>query len=174
MHNCLVCGKSYKRRFDLQRHMKDKHAESEYECYMCNRKFHRKNLLNDHLKREHDVVMHDNEYEEPTTAPPLQRTHAIKPDTDEVPSYSKWDVKPYDVFKGVHSSTKSSPYQFKHPFCMMVAGPSRSGKTQWVTKLLMTKEKRIHPTPDRIVYCYRHWQKLYSTLRMHDPAILWH
>ena len=37
----------------------------------------------------------------------------------------------------------------------------------------MTKDKRINPTPDRIVYCYRHWQKLYDTLRMHDPSIRW-
>ncbi len=54
--------------------MKDKHAESEYECYMCDKKFHRKKLLNDHLKKKHGVVMHDNEYEDPTTAPPLQHT----------------------------------------------------------------------------------------------------
>ena len=56
---------------------------------------------------------------------------------------------------------------------MMVAGPSRSGKTYWVARLLMMKDKRVHPTPDRIVYCYRHWQKLYDTLRMHDPSIRW-
>ena len=37
----------------------------------------------------------------------------------------------------------------------------------------MTKDKRIQPTPDRIVYCYRHWQKMYNTLRMHDPSIRW-
>ena len=37
----------------------------------------------------------------------------------------------------------------------------------------MMKDKRIHPTPDRIVYCYRHWQKLYDTLRMHAPSIRW-
>ena len=56
---------------------------------------------------------------------------------------------------------------------MMVTGPSRSWKTYWVAKLLMTKDKRIQPTPDRIVYCYRHWQKMYNTLRMHDPSIRW-
>ena len=56
---------------------------------------------------------------------------------------------------------------------MMVAGPSRSGKTYWVARLLMTKDKRIHPTPDRIVYCYRHWQNMYNTLCMHDPSIRW-
>ncbi len=57
---------------------------------------------------------------------------------------------------------------------MMVAGPSRSGKTFWVAKLLMSKAKRIHPNPERIVYCYRHWQRLYDKLRMRDPTILWH
>ena len=56
---------------------------------------------------------------------------------------------------------------------MMVAGPLRSGKTYWVARLLLTKDKRIQPTSDRIVYCYRQWQKMYNTLRMHDPSIRW-
>ena len=37
----------------------------------------------------------------------------------------------------------------------------------------MTKDKRIPPPPDRIVYCYLHWQKMYNILRMHDPSIRW-
>ena len=37
----------------------------------------------------------------------------------------------------------------------------------------MTRDKRIYPTPDRFIYCYLHWQKMYNTLRMHDPSICW-
>ena len=84
-------------------------------------------------------------------------------------NYSRWEKNPRDDFKQKHSKS-----MFKHPFCMMVAGPSRFGKTHWVVTLLKAKEKRIHPTPDRIVYCYRFWQKLHNKLRMHNPAIRWH
>ena len=186
LYTCSVCGKTYQYKHTLQRHAKTKHGksdESKYECYMCDKTFNRKNILNKHLKREHGVVMHDYEYsdDDDATPPPMQRASVDLNDLTDVraheeiatPSYSKWNEHPYHVFKAAHGRRGSKPYQFKHPFSMMVAGPSRSGKTYWVAKLLMTKDKRIHPTPDRIVYCYRHWQKMYNTLRMHDPSIRW-
>jgi hypothetical protein len=58
-------------------------------------------------------------------------------------------------------------FRFKHPFCMMVAGPSRSGKTHWVMNLL--RERRIEPVPHRIIYCYAHWQEKYDELKQFAP-----
>ena len=123
--------------------------------------------MNGHLKREHDVVMHDYEYsndDDNSTPPPMQRASVDLNDVrglgdNPTPSYSKWNEHPYDVYKGAHGSRRSKPYQFKYPLSMMVAGPSRSWKTYYVARLLMTKDKLIHPTPDRIVYCYRHWKR---------------
>ena len=140
---------------------------------MCDKTFNQKNILNEHLKREHGVVMHDYEYSDDdnnATPPHMGRASVDLNDVREheevaVPSYSKWNEHPYNMFKGAHTSSKSKPYQFKHPFSMMVAGSSQSGKMYWVMKLLMMKDKRTHPTPYRIVYCYCHWQKMYNTLR---------
>ena len=42
---------------------------------------------------------------------------------------------------------------------MLVAGPSRSGKTQWTVKLLEQRQQRIEPPVDRILFCYSQWQK---------------
>jgi hypothetical protein len=66
--------------------------------------------------------------------------------------------------------TTNESFKFKHPFCMMVAGPSRSGKTQWVIDLLREKETRIHPVPLKIVYCYAHWQPKYGELKSFAPS----
>ena len=53
---------------------------------------------------------------------------------------------------------------FHHPFTMIVAGPTRSGKTTWVASLLENRRQQILPTPSRIIYCYRHWQTMYDEL----------
>lgn len=53
---------------------------------------------------------------------------------------------------------------FSHPFCMTVSGPSQSGKTHFVSKLLQIKDQLIKPMPEKITYCYSVWQPLFSEL----------
>ena len=40
-----------------------------------------------------------------------------------------------------------STIDFKHPFKMIVAGPTRSGKTTWVVRLIQNRLGQIKPTP---------------------------
>lgn len=42
----------------------------------------------------------------------------------------------------------------KHPFLMLVCGPTQSGKTQFVLKLLENTDRLINPQPDNITYFY--------------------
>ena len=53
---------------------------------------------------------------------------------------------------------------FKHPFCMTVAGPSQSGKTHFVTNLLLNFQNLITPVPEKIIYCYTSWQDKFDFL----------
>ena len=57
---------------------------------------------------------------------------------------------------------------------MMVAGLSRSGKTQWVVQLLQQRGERIDPPVDGVVYCYAHWQDKYDDLQRTVPTIHFH
>ena len=59
----------------------------------------------------------------------------------------------------------TSKIVFNHPFTMIVAGPTRSGKTTWVTRLLQNRLKQIKPIPFRIIWCYVHWQPMYDELK---------
>jgi hypothetical protein len=52
-----------------------------------------------------------------------------------------------------------------HPFNALVAGPSQSGKTWWIMKLLSTPGS-IRPKPQRILYCYAEWQPAYRNLSL--------
>jgi hypothetical protein len=57
-----------------------------------------------------------------------------------------------------------APFQLKHEFTMVVAGPSKSGKTEFV-KQLVQDTHWISPPPEKIVWCYREWQKAYESLQ---------
>ena len=52
----------------------------------------------------------------------------------------------------------------KHPFTMLIAGPTGSGKTQWVKRLINQSEKICSPPPTRITYFYGEYQKAFDDL----------
>ena len=65
--------------------------------------------------------------------------------------------------------TKSTNMTFKHPFSMVISGPSGSGKSEWTKELLLSS--LIQPTPERIIWCFGQWQPLYDTIRTKIPWI---
>ncbi len=56
-------------------------------------------------------------------------------------------------------------------FTMIVAGPSGSGKSIFVSRLLKSRREIMKNVPDRIVYCYSVWQQAYTALKDQVPAI---
>lgn len=62
--------------------------------------------------------------------------------------------------------------KFKHPSTWIVAGPSQSGKTHFVSKILTSN--LIEPKPDRILYAYSIYQPAYDQLLTHLPFIEFH
>ena len=58
-----------------------------------------------------------------------------------------------------------SDVMFKHPFCMTVAGPSKSGKTFFVSNILRNINNLIHPLPFKILYSYSEWQPMFDDLK---------
>ena len=67
--------------------------------------------------------------------------------------------------RAVESEAELHAFVFKHEFTMVVAGPSRSGKTEFVKALVRHKDRVIHPPPTKVVWCYREWQKAYEDIR---------
>lgn len=57
-----------------------------------------------------------------------------------------------------------TPFQLKHEFTMVVAGPFKSGKTEFVKKLVENTHW-ISPSPEKIIWCYREWQPAYESLQ---------
>ena len=60
--------------------------------------------------------------------------------------------------------------RLQHPFTCTIAGPTQSGKTQFVVRLIKhANELRTLP-PENIVYCYGEFQPLFAKL----PGVEFH
>ena len=53
----------------------------------------------------------------------------------------------------------------KHPFTCLIAGPTMSGKTVFVKKLISNISEMIYPPPEKITWCYGGgWQDAFSDM----------
>lgn len=73
----------------------------------------------------------------------------------------------FNMCSNVQTLDDLSAFVFKHEFTMVVAGPSRSGKTEFVKQLVQYKDEVIYPPPQKVVWCYREWQKAYESMQGH-------
>ena len=55
--------------------------------------------------------------------------------------------------------------RFAHPFTCVVSGPTGSGKTEYVAKLIKNIFDMMVPVPEKIVWCYRKWQKRFEKIQ---------
>ena len=58
---------------------------------------------------------------------------------------------------------------FVHPSTHLIAGPTGSGKTKYVNRVIL--ENMIEPLPSRIVWIYSEWQDNYRILKDSKPNI---
>jgi hypothetical protein len=65
----------------------------------------------------------------------------------------------------------SDTFKLKHPFTCLVVGPTKSGKSQYVNKILKNMAEIISPTPQKIYFVYSEWQPLYNEMVRNIPNI---
>jgi hypothetical protein len=53
---------------------------------------------------------------------------------------------------------------FRHPFTCICVGPTCSGKTQYIAKLIRHKDAVITPNVTRVIYSYKKYQPLFDTM----------
>ena len=54
--------------------------------------------------------------------------------------------------------------RWQHPFTCVVAGPTQSGKTEFVQRFSQHVEDMITPLPTKIMWSYGEWQPIYQSL----------
>ena len=68
----------------------------------------------------------------------------------------------------VNCRRQSPPPQqvvLQHPFTMILAGPTSSGKSCWMKRLLERASTINKLPPERIIWCYKRWQPLFSEMQ---------
>ena len=114
-----------------------------YLCDICKAGFSRKSSLKRHSLERHREIQEQ-------SAPPPPHP----------------GVTPPKPTMASEISVEPSPHvSFKHPFTMVIAGPTQSGKTTWTRNLIQNMSDWIEPCPQRIVWCYTQWQPMYGTMK---------
>ena len=54
--------------------------------------------------------------------------------------------------------------RWTHPFTCVVAGPTQSGKTEFVKRFIRHVEDIVTPVPTKIIWSYGEWQPTYQSL----------
>jgi hypothetical protein len=67
------------------------------------------------------------------------------------------------LMKAIHDDKREINGKFKHPFNMLLAGPSQSGKTHFVKSVL--EHRQIEPYPEKVILAYTEWQPVYDILK---------
>jgi hypothetical protein len=66
---------------------------------------------------------------------------------------------------------KQDEFVLKHPFRCYVAGPTFSGKTKLIEKILLNQEDLVDKKFDRIVFCYKTMQSSYEIYNYLDTHV---
>lgn len=56
-HDCFVCGKVFKRRYDVQRHMVTHTGEKPFQCKHCPSRYTENGNLLKHMRKQHPAAM---------------------------------------------------------------------------------------------------------------------
>ena len=54
--------------------------------------------------------------------------------------------------------------KFESPSTLIISGMTGSGKTTWLYKLLQCKDVIFKDPPNKIIYCYSIWTKLFDSM----------
>ena len=61
---------------------------------------------------------------------------------------------------------------FEHPFTCTIAGPTQSGKTSLVKKILTYNTVMINIAPKKIYYYYSTWQNSFKKILLDNPSVI--
>ena len=66
---------------------------------------------------------------------------------------------------------KKAVLPFKTPTTIVVVGPSQSGKSTFIHRILIEADGMFEENTDRILFCYQEWQPTYDIMEKSVPHL---
>ena len=126
-----------------------------YQCPECDIKFSRK----DNNMRRHIVNGHELDWSYFSLPPPKSQSPPPPPPPSSSPPPPSPSLPPPQ-----QQLSQRSKVVLQHPFTLMTIGSTFSGNSCWMNKLLSRAKTMINPPPERIIWCYKRWQSLFSEM----------
>jgi hypothetical protein len=79
----------------------------------------------------------------------------------------------YYTYESSHEPEDFIDARLKVPSNAIISGPTQSGKTELMTKILLHRKILFSEEFDRIVWSYTHWQPAYDRIKQLIPNIEW-
>ena len=117
-------------------------------------------FTSEHQQQQQPYTLTPEQQQQPYTLTPEQ--HEIQSKTEE-PYYMIQTNNPYTFYV----PDQYDPNHFMpwvHPFTSVISGPTGSGKSVFVRRLVHNIRLMMTPIPDRILWCYGEYQTLYGTV----------
>lgn len=64
-------------------------------------------------------------------------------------------------------------HRWNHPVNIWIAGPTQSGKTEFVKKMIRHRKTLFRPSIQEVVIIYSMWQDTYDEMKNEFPDIIW-
>jgi hypothetical protein len=64
------------------------------------------------------------------------------------------------------------PAIFGHPCTVVVSGPTKSGKTTWVLRMIKHCTELFEPAPQQVIFAYNQWQPAFARIKCPVPIQL--
>ena len=139
------------------RHIDSKHYQNKVKCSDCSVEFSRKDNLARHKLEclsKNPLTPMNRIHEDAGTVSPLTVTPTTAPTQAQVLQDNP-----------AHIARKSYDIRLKENFKLFVSGPSRCGKTFFVSDLLDNIEGFTKAPPQTIIYVYKVWQPKFDEMR---------
>jgi len=125
--------------------------------------------LSDHLRKVHRLSIQERR---PYLQMAAQRLYDLEETSRKRPTYeherslNEREPREAEPMKRPRSETSYPDFCFKHPFSMLVVGPTQSGKTHFVEQMLTSNLMEFPANKDvQVTWFYNQWQPRYKRLK---------